>query len=322
MTKLISPVAERSTELHPMAAKVARAAQRQKQLSVCTPVEARAMREELGNPFAPEPCDMKCISDHWIEREAGRLRVRRYQPAGSGDGLQPALLFFHGGGHVIGTLDGYDTVAQQLARLANCLVFSVEYRLAPETRSAGIYQDGLDAYVWLRESAPDLGVDAARIAIAGDSAGGNLAIAVTLQCKQRQIPQPCFQALIYPAVDYRLDHPSIDEFAEGYFLTKANKEWFSGHFLESKERAQDPLVSSLLADLTDLPAALVITAGFDPLRDEGYAFAQRLAAHGVEAEHACYTDMIHAFVSFAGGVPAGMTALEQIGGELKRAFRG
>lgn len=320
MTKLISAVAERSAELHPMAAKVALAAQRQKQLSDCTPVEARAMREALGNPFAPAVCDMASISDHWFAGTGGKLRVRAYRPKGLGDDPQPALLFFHGGGHVLGTLDGYDTVAQQLAQAGNCLVFSVEYRLAPEAKSKGIYQDGLDAYVWLRESAVQLGVDADRIAIAGDSAGGNIAIAVMLQCKQLRIPQPCFQALIYPAVDYSLDHPSIEEFAEGYFLTKANKQWFSGHFLETPERARDPMVSSLLADLSGLPRALVITAGFDPLRDEGYAFAQRLAEQGVETEHACYTDMIHAFVSFAGGIPAGMTALQQIGDSLQRAF--
>ncbi|MEX0964956.1 MAG: alpha/beta hydrolase [Pseudohongiellaceae bacterium] len=320
MTKRISPVAERAAELHPMAAKVARAASRQKQLSDCTPTQARALREALGNPFAPAACDMQSISDHWLASSAGQLRVRRYQPVGLESARHPALLFFHGGGHVLGTLDGYDTVAQQLARLGNCLVFSVEYRLAPETRSAGIYQDGLDAYKWLLNTGVEQGVDTSRIAIGGDSAGGNIAIAVMLQCKQQGIVHPCFQVQIYPAVDYRLDHPSIDEFAEGYFLTKANKQWFRSHFLESEQRAFDPLVSSLLADLSGLPAALVITAGFDPLRDEGEAYAQLLAKQGVDVEHVCYTDMIHAFVSFAGGIPAGMTALEKIGETLRRIF--
>lgn len=320
MTDLVSTKAERSAELHPMAAKVAYAATRQKALSDCTPVEAREMRESLGNPFAPEPCEMKSISDHWINSGGGQLRVRRYQPEGAGTGLLPSLLFYHGGGHVIGTLDGYDTFAQQLARLGNCLVFSVEYRLAPETKSAGIYQDGLDAYRWLLDCAKEQGADPDRIAIGGDSAGGNIAIAVTLLCKQQEIPQPCYQVLIYPAVDYGLDHPSIEEFADGYFLTKANKEWFRSHFLESEERAADPLVSSLNADLTGLPPALIITAGFDPLRDEGYAFAKRLREQGVDADHLCYTDMIHAFISFAGGIPAGMTALEKIGESLQREF--
>jgi acetyl esterase/lipase len=321
MTELISTAARRADLLHPMAAKVAMASARQKPLSECTAEEARSMRESLGNPFAPDACEMASISDHWLPSKGGKLRVRRYQPISlSPSLLQPALLYFHGGGHVLGTLDGYDTVAQQLAELGNCLVFSVEYRLAPETKSAGIYQDGLDAYSWLLSSAQELGVDSRRVAIGGDSAGGNIAIAVMLQCKQQQIKLPCFQLLIYPAIDYRMSHPSIEEFAEGYFLTKADKQWFRRQFLESEDRANDPLVSSLLANPEGLPAALVITAGFDPLRDEGEAFSKHLAAHGIEVEHCCYTDMIHAFVSFAGGIPAGMTALQQIGEKLQLVF--
>jgi len=320
MTELISSIAKRADELHPMAAKVARASARQKPLCECTATEARAMRELLGNPFAPGVCEMESIKDHWLPSSGGQLRIRCYRPRSVESGLTPALLYFHGGGHVLGTLDGYDTIAQQLARLGDCAVFSVEYRLAPETKSAGIYQDGLDAYEWLLNSAVELGTDSGRIAIGGDSAGGNIAIAVTLQCKQQQLAQPYYQVQIYPSIDYRMGYPSIEEFAEGYFLTKADKQWFRSQFLESEERASDPLVSSLLADLSGLPPALVITAGFDPLRDEGEAFAKRLAEHGVEVEHLCYTDMIHAFVSFAGGIPAGMTAMEKIGEQLRRVF--
>lgn len=320
MTELISSVAKRADKLHPMAAKVARASARQKPLCECTAEEARSMREMLGNPFAPPSCEMKSIKDHWLPSSGGELRVRRYHPKSLSAGLQPALLFFHGGGHVLGTLDGYDTFAQQLARLGNCVVLSVEYRLAPETKSAGIYQDGFDVYVWLLNSGEELGIDTERIAIGGDSAGGNISIAVMLQCKQHKITQPNYQVQIYPGIDYQMGYPSIEEFAEGYFLTKADKQWFRGQFLESEERASDPLVSSLLADLAGLPPGLVITAGFDPLRDEGEAFAKRLSDHGVEVEHVCYTDMIHAFVSFAGGIPAGMTALEKIGEQLQRVF--
>jgi acetyl esterase len=320
MTELISSVAKRADEPHPMAAKVARASARQKPLCECTAEEARAMREMLGNPFAPPSCEMESIKDHWLPSSGGELRVRRYHPKSLSADLQPALLFFHGGGHVLGTLDGYDTFAQQLARLGNCVVLSVEYRLAPETKSAGIYQDGFDVYAWLLNSGEELGIDTGRIAIGGDSAGGNISIAVMLQCKQCKITQPNYQVQIYPGIDYQMGYPSIEEFAEGYFLTKADKQWFRSQFLESEERASDPLVSSLLADLAGLPPGLVITAGFDPLRDEGEAFAKRLSDHGVEVEHVCYTDMIHAFVSFAGGIPAGMTALEKIGEQLQRVF--
>jgi acetyl esterase len=320
MMELISSVAKRADKLHPMAAKVARASGRQKPLCECTAEEARAMREMLGNPFAPPSCEMESIKDHWLPSSGGELRVRRYHPKSLSADLQPALLFFHGGGHVLGTLDGYDTFAQQLARLGNCVVLSVEYRLAPETKSAGIYQDGFDVYAWLLNSGEELGIDTGRIAIGGDSAGGNISIAVMLLCKQHKITQPNYQVQIYPGIDYQMGYPSIEEFAEGYFLTKADKQWFRSQFLESEERASDPLVSSLLADLAGLPPGLVITAGFDPLRDEGEAFAKRLSGHGVEVEHVCYTDMIHAFVSFAGGIPAGMTALEKIGEQLQRVF--
>ena len=320
MTELISSVAQRASELHPMAAKVARASARRKPLCECTPEEARAMREALGNPFAPPTCEIQSSKDHCLPSSGGQLRIRSYRPKSVESELLPALLYFHGGGHVLGTLDGYDTIAQQLARLGDCVVLSVEYRLAPETKSAGIYQDGLDAYEWLLNNGEALGIDAGRIAIGGDSAGGNIAIAVMLQCKQQQIVQPYYQLQIYPSIDYRMGFASIEEFAEGYFLTKADKQWFRSQFLESADRASDPLVSSLLADLSDLPPALVITAGFDPLRDEGEAFAKRLSEHGVEVEHVCYTDMIHAFVSFAGGIPTGMTALEKIGTELQRVF--
>jgi acetyl esterase len=320
MTELISSVAKRADEMHPMAAKVARASARQKPLCECTATEAREMRESLGNPFAPPSCELESIKDHWLPSSGGELRVRRYQPKSLSTQLAPALLFFHGGGHVLGTLDGYDTFAQQLARLGNCVVLSVEYRLAPETKSAGIYQDGFDVYTWLLNSGEELGIDTGRIAIGGDSAGGNISIAVMLKCKPDKIAQPCYQVQIYPGIDYQMGYPSIEEFAEGYFLTKADKQWFRSQFLESEERASDPTVSSLLADLTGLPPGLVITAGFDPLRDEGEAFAKRLSDHGVEVEHVCYTDMIHAFVSFAGGIPAGMTALEKIGDAMQRAF--
>ena len=320
MTELISSVAKRADEMHPMAAKVARASARQKPLCECTATEAREMRESLGNSFAPPSCELESIKDHWLPSSCGELRVRRYQPKSLSTQLAPALLFFHGGGHVLGTLDGYDTFAQQLARLGNCVVLSVEYRLAPETKSTGIHQDGFDVYTWLLNSGEELGIDTGRIAIGGDSAGGNISIAVMLKCKQHKIAQPCYQVQIYPGIDYQMGYPSIEEFAEGYFLTKADKQWFRSQFLESEERASDPTVSSLLADLTGLPPGLVITAGFDPLRDEGEAFAKRLSDHGVEVEHVCYTDMIHAFVSFAGGIPAGMTALEKIGDAMQRAF--
>jgi len=320
MTSLISDHAESAESLHPMAEKVAKAAAKMKPLEQCSPEEARAIRQERGNSFAPKTCDLKQISDHQIPGRSGSLNIRRYQPHSQSSSPQPALVFFHGGGHVLGSVEQYDTFAQQLAFLGKCNVFSVEYRLAPDTKSIGIYADGFDAFQWVMSNSAKLGIDSNRVAIGGDSAGGNLAIAVLLSCKQQSAPMPKFQLLIYPATDYQLGYPSIEEFAEGYYLSKADKKWFRSHFLEDEARSKDPMVSPLLADLSDLPQAFVLTAGFDPLRDEGKAFADSLERFGVSVKHVCYTDMIHGFVSFAGGIPAGMTALEQMGDELQRAL--
>ena len=320
MSVFTSENAERASALHPMAEKVAQSSARLKPLEQCTPEEARAVREERGNPFAPVACELAEISDVEIPSSGGKLAARKYVPKFTDEGLKPALVFFHGGGHVVGNVEQYDTFAQQLAFQGNCIVVSVEYRLAPETKSRGIYQDGFDALRWVFSSAEILGIDSSRIAIGGDSAGANLTIAVCLMCKEANVDMPAFQLLIYPATDYRMSYPSIDEFAEGYFLTKAGKKWFRNHFLENDSRAEDPIVSAMLADVSGLPESFVITAGFDPLRDEGKAFADRLAEYGVQTRHVCYTDMIHGFVSFAGGIPAGMEALEEMGRELKKVL--
>lgn len=317
---LTSAVAERSQALHPMAEKVAKAAARQKPLQQCSPQEARANRQERGNPFAPKSCDLAEISEHEIPSRGGSLSLRRYLPQSDTTGLMPALVYFHGGGHVVGNVEQYDTVTQQLAFHGQCIVISVEYRLAPETKSIGIYEDCFDAYEWVVANCAELGIDKSRIAVGGDSAGGNLAIAVSFSCKQKNFPMPVFQLLIYPATDYRMSFASIDEFAEGYFLTKAGKQWFRNHFLEDESRANDPQVSSLLADLAGFPPAYVLTAGFDPLRDEGKAFADRLVEFSVAVKHVCYTDMIHGFISFAGGIPAGMAAIKEMGAELRKAL--
>lgn len=322
MTTFTSENAERAAALHPMAEKVASASARLKPLELCTPQEARAQRKEKGNPFAPPACDLAEIENLQISSSSGSLMGRIYRPHFDYQGLKPALVFFHGGGHVVGNVEQYDTFAQQLAFHGNCIVISVEYRLAPETKSRGIYQDGFDSFQWVAANAETLGIDPDRIAIGGDSAGGNLSIAVCLLCKQAEAKMPAYGLLIYPATDYRLHYPSIEEFAEGYFLTKAGKQWFRGNFLEDESRAKDPIVSSMLAELSGLPESFVITAGFDPLRDEGKAFADRLIDHGVSCRHLCYTDMIHGFVSFAGGIPAGMEALQEMGRELKRALSG
>jgi acetyl esterase len=316
----ISPLPGRTAQPEAMALKVAQSAEQIKPLSECTAAEGRAHRAARGNPFAPAPCAGVTREELTIDAGEATIRGRLYRP-GPATTPQNCLVYYHGGGYVIGDLDTYDTLMQQVAAASGCVVVSVEYRLAPEVKSRQIFADGLGAYRWVRTHSETLGIDAGRIAIGGDSAGGNLTIAVALQCRDNHLPMPAFQVLIYPATDYSMRFASVDEFARGYFLTKANMCWFRDHFLEDNLRISDPLVSPIGADLHGLPPAFVLTAGFDPLRDEGFAFAQRLIEHGVKTEHVCYTDMIHAFLSFAGGIEPGMTAVRQIGTVLQQAIR-
>jgi acetyl esterase len=312
--------AQCSAELEAVSAKVAESSARLKQLHECSPEEARAMRAERGNPFAPVPCPTVTVLEDAIPCHDSSLSVRRYTPDGCVSGTSPALVYFHGGGYVLGDLEQYDTLCQQLAHAAGCIVVSVDYTLAPEAKSQQIFDEAFTAYRWLKQEGAAWGIDTARLAVGGDSAGGNLATAVCLMCKELDVTQPSFQMLWYPVTDYSMSFASVDEFAEGYFLTKASMQWFASHFLEAPERGADPRVSPILADVSGLPPAFVLTAGFDPLRDEGEAFAQRLVGAGVRCRHVCYTDTIHAFISFAGGIAAGQEAIAESGAELRKAF--
>ena len=329
--------ARRADELEVMAAKVAESAAQLKQIQDAPVQETRAARAERGNPFAPPAVEGVKMIESSIAQDGIQTLVRRYYPTSfsspsflsgsaktsksiAGKAALPALVYFHGGGYVLGDVAQYDTLTQQLAERANCIVISVDYTLAPEAKSKQIFAEAFSVYRWLCENGSDWGVDTSRIAVGGDSAGGNLSIAVGLSCKAAHVRQPCFQLLLYPVTDYTMSFPSIEEFSSGYFLTKAGMEWFRTHFLENAERASDPMVSPHFADVAGLAPAFVVTAGFDPLRDEGEAFARKLSAAGVAVRHVCYTDMIHAFVSFAGGIEAGLEAIEESAMELRKAF--
>lgn len=303
-----------------MAEKVAVSASRLPQIEEGTPEQVRAMRAERGNPFAPQAVTLAKIEDFEIPLSRGSVRVRSYLPEGLQADNLPCLIFYHGGGYVLSTVEDYDTVAQRLALYGHCKVLSVDYELAPANKILSIYQDGFEVYQWVREHASELSIDPDRIALGGDSAGGNLTVAITHACKQKHFPQAAFQVLLYPSVDLTMGFPSIEEFATGYFLTKKGMIWFRSHYLESPDQAQDSGLAFLEKDLSGLPPAYVITAGFDPLRDEGQAYVDRLAEFGIPVKHDCYTDMIHAFISFAGGIEAGEHALQRTGEELRNAL--
>lgn len=304
-------------KINEIAKKVADASARLPQIEEGSPERARAFREERGNPFAPGVCELESIEDLLIPIRSGEVLVRVYKPLDSKGELSPGFVFYHGGGFVLGNVNQYDTITQHIAAKSNCIVVSVDYKLAPDNKIKSIHRDGFDAYRWVRENAEKLGIDPKRIVIGGDSAGGNLTIGVGLLCKKEKFPMPACQILIYPSVDLPMSFSSVEEFASGYFLTKAGMAWFRSHYLETPEQANDPELLFLERDLGGLSPALVVTAGFDPLRDEGKAFADKLEEYHVDVSHVCYTDMIHGFLSFAGGIPAGMELIEQIAERVK-----
>ena len=244
-----------------------------------------------------------------------RIAVRAYRPV-TGEVL-PALVYFHGGGWTIGDLDTHDVLCRQLANGARCAVFSVDYRLAPEAPFPAAVEDCLAATRFVVSNAAKLKVNASQVAVGGDSAGGNLAAVVTLH---RELPL-AFQLLIYPATDQRCDTDSHRRNGEGYLLTREGIEFFRGCYLPEKKHWADWRASPLLAaSHADLPPAFVITAGYDPLLDEGRAYAERLANAGVEVAYREYSDMVHGFLLFGGVLDTANTAVADCCAALRGAF--
>lgn len=251
-----------------------------------SPAEGRANYLAMRVPSTVELHEVR-------DFEAGGVKCRLYRSSDSTSA--PLLIYYHGGGWVIGDLDTHDDICRKLARDARCSVVAVDYRLAPEHPAPAALDDCIAATKWMFSNAATIGVDPARIAIGGDSAGGNLAALVSLHAGVK----PVFQLLVYPATDMRMDYPSHRENAQGYLLTADSMTWFIGHYLQGDERKKhEPLYSPILSDdgtLKKSPPTLVITAEFDPLRDEGEAYAARLAAVGVPTSTVRFNGQIHAF---------------------------
>ncbi|QOR68349.1 alpha/beta hydrolase [Cytobacillus suaedae] len=258
------------------------------------------------------------IEDMTIKGVKDDIKIRVYSP--KDDELLPALIYFHGGGWVLGNLDSHDSLCRALANSAECVVISVDYSLAPEHKFPTAVYDAFHATKWVYDNAETLKVDPTRLAVGGDSAGGNLAAAVSNLAKKNRSPKLCFQALLYPATNFEVTE-SYQLFSEGYFLTKSAMNWFRDCYLNGTEDLKNPLAAPLLMDdKTDLPPALIITAGFDPLRDEGKAYAESLIEAGVEVEYKCYDGMIHGFISMFSVLHQGKLAVEHISNSLKIAF--
>jgi acetyl esterase len=248
-------------------------------------------------------------SDRVIPGPGGDLPVRVYRKLG-GPGQAPAIVYYHGGGWVVGDLDSHDGCCRVLADVSGCVVVSVDYRLAPEHRFPAAVDDAVAAFRWVQEHHREVGVLAGRVGVMGDSAGGNLAAVVAQRCRDED--PPVAQSLVYPATDAHLDSESHRLFAEGFFLTRQDMEWFRGHYLPEVATWDSPAASPLLADdVSGLAPALVVTAGFDPLRDEGAAYAERLEAAGVPCEYRCYDDLVHGFFGM-GVLPDGVAIISEI----------
>lgn len=287
-------------------------------LEQMSPDEARQAFKMLTAMDQPE--DVSRVDDRALPAIDHDIPVRVYTPAAA-DGIDaPLLLWLHGGGWVIGDLDTADATARALANRSGAVVVSVDYRLAPEHRAPAALDDCLVALTWCVENAELLGIDAARVAVGGDSAGGNLAAALCLRVRDEFGPQIAFQLLVYPVTDCTTSHASYEENAEGYFLTSATMRWFIAHYLGDLD-PKDPSVSPLHADdLSGLPPALVITAEMDPLRDEGEAFAAALREAGTAVELLRYDGMIHGFVGMAALIADGREALDVAGTALRHAL--
>jgi acetyl esterase len=270
----------------------------------------RASLGALDSAAAGEPDED--AEDRSIPGPAGALRIRIYRPRGQAPA--PLVAFFHGGGWVIGDIDTHDGSCRILSRRTGAVVVSVDYRLSPEHRFPAALDDCRAATAWMAAHAEELGGDPGSLAVAGDSAGGNLAALVAIRARGDG-PALTAQALVYPATDFSRVYPSLEANGEGYLLTADAISWFSAQYLGDHDRG-DPAASPLLNDLTGLPPAVVATAEFDPLRDEGRAYAEALAAAGVAVRHFDFPGLVHGFMGMGAMSPGSARATDDVWGAL------
>lgn len=294
------PIRIDGQQLHPQVQIALRLQERLGGSEIVPVAEARERRLHDAQVFSGPLIELERVSDLEIPGPAGPIGARLYVPPGSPD-PGPLVVYYHGGGHVVGDLDTHDQLCRFLARETPARVLAINYRLGPEHRFPAAIDDALAAFDWAHAEAASLGADPGRIAVAGDSAGGNLAAVVSQLARARGGAIPAFQALIYPVADYSSERRSYELFAEGFFLTREEMEWFRENYFARPEDRSDPRASPILApDLTGLPPTHVVTAGFDPLRDEGEAYAERLREAGVATTLHREPDLVHGFINAAG----------------------
>jgi acetyl esterase len=290
------------------------------QLHEMTPTQGRRYFAHSMDPLVAPPREVARVEDLTAPGPAGPIPLRVYTPAG-GASPRGVLVWFHGGGFVIGDLDTHDSPTRMLADETRCLVVSVDYRLAPEHKFPAPLEDALAAYLWVVSHAAEIGGDPARVAVGGDSAGGNLAAVLCHLAKERREPPPAYQVLVYPATDLSRSTRSHRLFADGYMLTGAMMKWFTDHYLKDSAEMTDPRACPVLfTDCSGLPPALVVTAGHDPLRDEGRDYADALARAGVPVRYICYDGLIHGFLSMTGAIDAAHAAVTETAAIVREAL--
>ena len=286
------------------------------------PVEARAQVERMYKFPNAERTELGSVEDRSIPGPGGDIPIRIYRSWATEGAPAAALMYFHGGGHVVGSLDTHDMVARNLCAVGHCVVIAVDYRLAPEHKFPAAPEDCFAATQWVAGNAADLGIDPARIAVGGDSAGGNLAAVVALMARDAGGPALCYQLLVYPVADYAMDTPSYEQWAEGAgILTAAGMAWYRDCYLSNEADRSDWRAAPLrAADHSGLPPALVITAECDVLHDESAAYARALTDAGVAVEHRNYPGMMHGFFSLAPVIDDGLEAQTFAGKKLREVF--
>lgn len=274
-------------------------------------------QSQKGLAGQAEPVDQ--VHNRSIPGPYGEIPIRVYSP--KGETPFPVLLYFHGGGWVLGNLDTADAICRSLANQAGCIVVSVDYRLAPEYKFPAAAEEAYTAIQWIAQHASSMGADPNRMAVGGDSAGGNLAAVAALMARDRKAPRLLHQLLVYPVTHYSFDTVSYQENGNGYLLSKNDMIWFWDHYLQNESDGKHSYASPLLSEnLVGLPPATVITAEFDPLRDEGEAYANRLREAGNHVIHTRYNGMVHGFFRMAGLLDQGRNALLEVSTALRAAF--
>jgi acetyl esterase len=286
-----------------------------------TPDEARRAFAAGRVATQPEPQDVAEVRDLACPGPLGDIGLRAYRPLGTrAEEVLPALVYFHGGGWLLGDLDSHDAACRHYANGARCRVVSVDYRMAPEHKFPAAVDDSAAATRWIVAQAGALGIDPARVAVGGDSAGGNLAAVLALMARDGDLPPLIFQLLVYPATDMMMATRSSQTVNEGILTSKTMK-WFTDYYLRGRKDVTDWRASPLRAvDLSGVAQALVLTCSYDPLCDEGIAYARRLEREGVRVTHLHFSDQLHGFVGQGKIIRAGNTALDMMAAALKKAL--